>query len=248
MPRLTDLSLLLVLVASLVVGLRLLWRARRTGALPELLFGLAFATGAIGSAGGQMGQRMWWNEPGLLATVLNASAFGLVLVGTCLLYTVVWQVFRPDRTWAAALAIAGSGMALLGFAIRALTGDFSAVTVESPGMAIFQGSRIVLFGWSALEAFRCYALLRRRIRLSLADPLAAAQVLLWGVSGLAMLLFTATVVAAIFVYHVHPLALPGGVLLVTLATLTASVSMWCAFFPPAFLGRLFADGREVPAA
>jgi hypothetical protein len=244
MPRLTALSLVLVLFVSLVVGLRLLWMARRTGELPELLFGIVFTTSAIGSAGGQLGQRLLWDEPGVLATVLNATGFGLVLIGTCLLYTVVWQVFRPDRTWAAALAIAGSGMALLGYAIRALTGDFSTMTVESPGMAIFQGSRIVLFGWWAMESFRYSSLLRRRVRLGLAAPVSALQILLFGVSGLAMMVFTATVVSAIFVQHVHPLEVPSAVVLTTVASLSAAVCMWCAFFPPFALRRLVAGAEE----
>jgi hypothetical protein len=179
--------------------------------------------------------------------VLNASGFGLVLIGTCVLYTVVWQVFRPDRTWAAALAIAGSGMALLGYAIRALTGDFSTMTVESPGMAIFQGSHIVLFGWGAMESARYYSLLRRRMRLGLADPVVARRMLLWGVSGLAMMVFSATVVSAIFVQHVHPLEVPGSVLLITVASLTASASMWCAFFPPAAFSRRVAGAAETQA-
>ena len=237
MPRFTALSLALVLAVTLVVGLRLLGLARRTGKLPELLFGGAFTAGALGAAGGQIGQRLLWTEPGVLSSVLNASSFGCVLVATCLLYTAIWRIFRPDRTWAAALAIAGSGMALLGFAIRALTGDFSTRAVESPGMAIFQGSRLVLFGWCALEALRHYAQLRRRVRVGLAEPVAALQILFWGVAGCSMLLFTATTVAAIFVLHVHPLEMLTGVLLITASALATSTSMWCAFFPPAALRR-----------
>jgi hypothetical protein len=181
--------LLLALVVSLSLGLRLFAMARRTGRLPELLFGIAITAGATGSAGGQIGQRVLWSEASVFATILNAAGFGLILVGTCRLYGVAWQVFRPDRTWAAALAIAGSGMALLGYAIRALTGGFSTLAVESPGMAIFQGSLIVGFGWCALEAFRYCALVRRRVRVGLVDPLSAVQTLLWGISGLAMMLF-----------------------------------------------------------
>ena len=226
-----------------MVGLRLLWASQRTGRLPELLFGVAFTASSIGSAGGQIGQRVLWSEAGVLATVLNASAFGLLLVATCLLYTVVWQVFRPDRTWAAALAIAGSGMALLGYAIRALTGDFSTLTLESPGMAIFQGSRIVLFGWSALEALRYGAILRRRMRLGLADPISALQILLWGAAGLAMMVFTTTVVSAIFVQHADPLELPVAGLLITTASLAASACIWCAFFPPQVMQRWIAPAE-----
>ena len=97
--------------------------------------------------------------------------------------------------------------------------------------------RIVLFGWAALEAFRYHRLQRRRLALGHAAPVAAAQILLWGVAALAMMVFTATVVVSVFVEHRHPLDVPAALWLITSGTLTASAAMWCAFFPPAALRR-----------
>jgi hypothetical protein len=51
-------NLLLLTVVTFVVGVRLLLVARRTCRLPELLFGVAFVSGSLGTAGGQLGQRL----------------------------------------------------------------------------------------------------------------------------------------------------------------------------------------------
>jgi hypothetical protein len=240
-------NLLLLAVVTFVVGVRLLRVALRTRRLPELLFGVAFVFGSLGTAGGQLGQRLLWTQPGPFAAAMNAACFALVALSTFALFATVWRVFRPRQRAAAAGFALGTGLTLAAYAMRLGGGDFPSGNLESPGMALFHTTRIALFGWSAAEALLYHAKLRRQLSIGLGGPVAAAQILLWGVAGLAMVGFSATILVSVFLLHRNPLDLPLAMALVTALVLTTSVAMWCAFFPPAALRR-HAEARSLQTA
>jgi hypothetical protein len=244
MQSFAALSMVFVTVLTLVVGTRLVVMARRTRELPELLFGISFLTGGLGSAGAQLGQRLLWNEPGAMASAMNILCGGLVSLGGVMLFVVVWRVFRPDSR-AAAFASA-VGMALLGlsFAIRIADGSLADARLDGVGLLLLLGCRLVAFSWNAVEALSYYAQLRRRMALGLADPVASAQILLWGVSGLAMMGTSGLIIGSIFVLGEHPLQVPSITAGIVATVCITSFSMWCAFFPPMAMRRLLEESTS----
>lgn len=240
--------MLFTTVVSLVVGVRLLVVASRTRRQPELLFGLAFLCGGAGQAFGQIGQRVLWTEAGPLAITMNALCLALVAVGTLALWTVTRRVFRPEGRIPGALFAIGCGFTLVAYAVRGLDGEFAHVTAGSRGHAIHEAARLVMLSWMAFESTRHYRMLRLRLRLGLADPMATNQLLLWVVSGYATWLAAAVIVWWSFGLRIHPLESPVATVLLTVVMLVIGIGMWCAFFPPAALRRRIEAGLRGSAA
>jgi len=238
------LVLLATLIITTVVGARLLLVARRTRALPELLFGLGFLVGGLGQAFGPLGARLIWSTPGALATALNSACFFLVVVATACLYAAVWRVFLAGSRRGAVTFLLGTGAAIIAYGMRIHSGDFSSGALDSDGNWLFTAARISLFSWAASEAFAYYRRLRKRVRLELASPLAANQILLWGLAAIFSAAFTVVIGHNTIKLHRSPLEDPMSMSLIMLFVIVSSACMWCSFFPPSALRRrLEADAR-----
>jgi len=218
--------------ASLVLGVRLLLLARRTRKLPELAIGLNFLfAGAIGYALLLAAESLRllpapWDGRGSFAGV-TAISFGAACVA---LFS--RAVFRPASTAAAAALVA-----LVAWLALGVWGSWvlhvEGVEAGAGGWLGRWGPNLGLlaaFGWASLEPLRFAALMRRRLRIGLGDPLVANRLLLWGVGTGA--------IAAVALVH---LALqlggrselpPSWVGVVSLLVLATAVCEWLAFFPP----------------
>jgi drug/metabolite transporter (DMT)-like permease len=245
MQTIAVLSMLFTVAVTLTVGVRLLLVARRTRGLPEVLFGFTFLSTALGQAFGQIGLRLLWSTPGPLATTLNALTFAFVTLGTAALGLVVWRVFRPGKGWGAALCAAVCGLTLLAYAVRLWDGDFAIASGQTRGYLLHVAARGILLAWTATEAIHYWSLLRKRLALGLADPMATNQILLWGISGIFAFGGTSMVGYALFVLHQHPLELFGITAVLMATVVGSSVSMWCAFFPPGWMRRRVERGAVV---
>jgi hypothetical protein len=241
------LSMLFTIAVTLTVGVRLLLVARRTRGLPEVLFGFTFISNALGQAFGEVGTRVLWSTPGPLATTMNALTFALVTLGAAALALVVWRVFRPGKGWGAPLCAAGCGLILLAYAIRLWDGDFVDAQGQGRGYALHVAVQGIIIAWAAAEAIHYWSLLRKRLALGLADPMATNQILLWGISGIFFFGSTAAIGYARFVLHQNPLELFGVTAFLMAMVVGASGSMWCAFFPPNWLRR-WVERRAVAVA
>jgi len=239
MQAFAALSMLIALIITLAMGVRLLLVARRTRGLPELLFGISFLTGGLGQAFGQIGHRLIWNTPGPFATTMNTVLFGLVVVATTSLYAAIWRVFLADSTRGKVVFALGSGLAILGFAMRIHSGDFATMKVDSDGNLLFTVTRVALFIWGALEAFHQSSMLTKRAKLGLADAVAANQIWLWGIAAVFSIGLTTVIGHSTIVLHRSPLEDPFGTALVMLCVFGSAGAMWCAFFPPKRLRRHF---------
>jgi hypothetical protein len=235
MRSIAVLSMLVTTIVTLIVGIRLLLVARRTRQLPELLYGIAFVSTGVGQAFPQIGQRLIWTEPGLLATTLDTLFFGVFVVGSLSLWLVTTRVFRPGVAWASRLCWAGCLVTLAAYGLRMLDGDFAAAVTSTRGLLACYVLRLLLFGWVSFEAFRWHALLRKRMALGLADPVATNQILLWGVSGIAAWAASLAITIAIFVRGVHPLDWMPALGVIMASVVVTGGGMWCAFFPPDWL-------------
>jgi hypothetical protein len=224
-------------VSSLAIGLRLVWLARRNRGLPELLIGLGIL--GIGPAGfALMVFAMLLGEarPGLVLAVL-ATAQLAIAGGATSAYVFNWTVFRRDSAWArAVVGVAGLAFAAT-FLGRFATGSYTLPLRLDVWTHLSSANVIVCLLWGSFESLRYYGLMRRRVRLGLADPLLTNRFLLWGLGigcaglgsliGNVVMLVTGTVIGE----------LDGITLSNSLFGLASAVLMWIAFLPPAAYRR-----------
>ncbi len=230
----------------LVMGLRLLWVARRTRMVPELSIGLAYSLGTVGLAalvaasqmtlGGGNGYPIWIIG---MATLMAAAA--ALIVG-------VWRIFQPSAGWAAALA--GAGLLLCVVAVFAQLRPGVQPTYDGMdlGSGLARAAALFSYAWVAVESFRYSAQLRRRRAVGLADSLGVQRFLLWGVSGTLVGIVTCIAVYTQAVLHLGLAHVPEAFLVSQVLLIGSSLGTWFAFFPPGFYQRWAMAGDELEAA
>ena len=244
-------SAIITIVVGCIVGATLLARAARTRQLPEFAVGLGlFAFYALSrplsivsvGLGDSVGS-------GAQLLLLSGSTIGsgLGLFGL-LLFT--WRVFRPrSRSAAAAFAAALTGILLTRFGIIS---DFLAVPESQvPSFADsprWVGASVVLWTaawfWASAESLRYYAMLRRRLRLGLADPVVVNRFFLWGMGcGVAGLVSASLIATTALGMDVHNHPLPQ--LLLSISGAVGPITWYLGFMPPDAYLR-FIRRRERP--
>jgi hypothetical protein len=245
---LLGLSALTSVFVSLVLGVRLLRLWSRSRQLPELAIGASFlAAGVLGYIATVLGNGGTAGLPDAAAYWLMISGVGLISVGVALTYFFVWKVFRPDAAWARWLFWFASVALLL--TVAPISGD-SGVVVQVNIMTVV--GDLVRFGggaWGACESLRYFGLMRKRMRVGLAEPAVTNRFLLWGGASLAtgtIFLVTSTEVR-LALSPADGSVTPGVMTLISLLTLVTAVSQWLAFLPPARYTR-WIESRATAAA
>jgi len=225
------------LVACLAVGIRLLVLAARTRQMPEAALGLTlFASGGLGGILYFVGTSHAEGLGGLAIWVRGAGRLCLS-AGALTLWGFTWRVFRSDSRWAAglfSLALCGvvAGFVGEGFVTGFGGGGFDAVWSQLGILA-----RGLAYLWAAIESFRYFALLRRRLRIGLADPLLVNRFLLWGIATSAAFGIYAVALVNLLGSTSQDVAAgvfrPTWALLTSALGLTAAVCTWLAFLAPA---------------
>jgi hypothetical protein len=175
-------SAILVLVGiSLVVGIRLLVRSLRGGGVPERLLGMMLIlTVGVGYPAMIGADRSEGDVARALFLIANLS----INLGFAFLFVFTWRVFRVGSGWALALVVVGAASlaANLAFHFVALQARSEvAMGSEVPLESALQAGPVAIgYGWAALESLRYYAMMRRRVRVGLADPVVCNRFLLWG--------------------------------------------------------------------
>jgi hypothetical protein len=231
-------------LASLAIGVRLVTLAARTRRLPELLIGL----GILGIGPTAMGSMLLAaslvkSSPGL-ARGATAFAFVAIAVGATAACVFNWKVFRPDqpstRIWVCLTA------ALFGLAIAAaaaITG-FADPLRPGPGGIFVSTLSAANLLWGAGESLLYWRMMRRRLRLGLADPLVTNRFLLWGVGIGAAGLGSVISLGAQFATGAAMAEMPGIMLSNSLHGLTSALLMWVAFLPPAAWKRFVLESHR----
>lgn len=220
-----NLGMVAFLLASAVVGVRLLLLWRRTRELPELSIGLAFVL--AGLIGGILLHLARVHDSGALGT----AAIVCLHAGALCLAFFTWRVFRLDAAWAR-LAF---GALAAGAIVAVLGGGQGTRGAAQNGAAFWIGfwCRALPFGWAAFESGLYFARMRRRVHLGLADAFVAQRFLFWAVgSGLVFWIFAQSAVLLALGADPNDGA---PLLLRSVIGLGASAALWWAFFPP---GRL----------
>jgi hypothetical protein len=220
------------LAVSLAVGTRLLLLARRTRKLPELAMGLNFlVAGFIGYALLVAAESLYLFPKSLAG---YGSFFGVtgISFGGAFVCLFTQRVFRTNSRVALTALVLLSGW----FALSSYGSWVLNVEKEQQGFGVWLGrwgSNVGMFaayGWSTVESLRYYALMRRRVRIGLADPLVANRFLLWGIGTLATLLVSLLYIGAQFLGHYEmPASLIG---ISSTLVLASAIAEWLAFFPP----------------
>lgn len=232
----SRLGLIFFISVAGAVGAALLLRGLRRRAVPEL------ALGAVLVFGGPLGYGptvLAWSgglPAALHASVQAVAQLGLELCAASLLLFNVW-VFRPGSR--VARGVAGGASLAMGAAWVVLLADgaFAGRSLDHPVWQVDCVVRALAFGWAGAEAFREYALCRRRVRVGLAEPALAERFLLWGLFNVGVLgIFANFLYGQVLSAGQPPSALwywTDGVL-----ALATALAAWLAFAPPAaFLRR-----------
>lgn len=244
---LVVMGVILFILASGIVGARLLLLYRRLKQPPELFLGLAYLlAGTLGWAVLLVGALT--TSPGQHVSE-KYQAFSVVMgdLGTFCFYLFVWYVFRRDSAVAKALLALAALALVVSLAadtfVRGVTYGPPPGTVSTIAGSI---ARAFVFPWMAWEALGSYSAFRRRARVGLGNPLVQNRLLLWGLSALATfgisgtataLYWTASDVADAVVKQNRATGLYGALGAVS------ALLLWLAFFPPERYQR-FIEGRK----
>lgn len=219
--------------SSLVIGIRLVALARRTGQLPELLIGVGvLGMGPFGYGLSTLADASA-ETSGILSATFMGSALLALTVGTISQYLFVWMVFRRAERWAPWVFLGAAALATASYALdihgQGLVDRGGAGPWQETGRALRMGC---LF-WSSAESLRYHRLMRRRERVGLGDPVVTNRFLLWGIGAGAAFLGTAVANGLRATTGLSVSEVPLVSLVVSLHGLVAAVAMWLAFRPPA---------------
>lgn len=229
--------LLAAVVIEATIGLRLVMLSRRTRGLAERLWGWAWLLDAISQGGGAVGEAAF---EGLWATVNETAMAGLGSTSLACLAVGIWQIFRPEERWLAAVIGAGLFILALTFFVLSFTGGVVSSGTERSAMSwVNRGLGCVLLGWGAMECGLAYQASAKQRRLGLVEPLLVLRFQLWGVSALLILIFLLLLIGR------DLLGIPNIVVrtLQPVLAFFSGVGTWITFFPPEWLKRRF--DREV---
>ena len=224
-------------LVSLVVGVRLLLLARRTGEQPELLIGTAFLSGgALGYTLTVASMQVREPSPDLSRTLYY---IGMPLISLCAVCLVrFWQkLYHPTDSWASWIVAASA--IVLGASLLAqwATTTVGASAAESPWYRLQLPVQAGAYAINVIASTRFHLRLRRRIALGLADPIVANRVLLWALAAAAVCMQYAYTIALVWIAAPgeQPEANPA---LISALGLTAAALIVLAFFPPPAYRRL----------
>jgi hypothetical protein len=234
--KLLGAGVLFQVAVSAVVGARLLRLAARTRQVPELALGSAYVL--LGTLGHPLAILA---RSGALAPAASAPLLAAALAAqdlACLgIYLMTWRTFRPERrALGAAIAAVALGMAA---SVAAGAREGFAAADYGAGYWLGLALRAGGFLWAACESLRHHALLRRRLRLGLADPVVADRFRLWSIANLALCVGFAVFAAARLAQTGS--ATPPVALVTTSAIgVLSGTATWLAFLPPARYTRFVA--------
>lgn len=246
----SGLVTMLNLILCLVVGLRLLRVGTQPDRRPELALAIYFLGNPFLSTicqglvyGGMVDTRLAL-PPDVSQFVLGLGILGMA-VGGAAICAFIAMSFWSGSSWARAVAIAGSVLALGGFAFEAVQEGFTVRLVPGSGHWTAWAGRTLPMVWLTAESLRYWRMLRRRERLGLADAVVVNRFLLWGIFSAA----TFVNLAADLIAHVLYAVLAGtstevvmevmqpvlfGTMTVTMIlSMVSAVALFLTFFSPA---------------
>lgn len=187
MQGLAGLAIATLVIASIAVGSRLLALHRRSGEAPELLLGLMLLL-SVGL--GYPLKIVATFVDGAIVPLLLAISSLSVSVGFSCLVAFTWRVFRRDSTRARAAALVAITLLLatgIWDVFDVLFGAEPALPDDVTPQSVTHGIAVMgAYLWTACESLRYREMVKRRVRLGMADPVVCNRLLLWGLMGLSV--------------------------------------------------------------
>lgn len=216
---------------ALAVGIRLLWLAHRTRELPELCIGIGvLGIGPVGFGAAVAALQLEAGAPGAAAGLAAVGLLGNA-AGVCFKVVFNWRVYHADNTGLRWLVVAGVLTYGVIFVVNAVRG-FPA----QPPVDVYYYARILpqvaALLWGAFEALRYWGLMRRRLRIGLADPVVTNRLLLWGIGAFSAGFGTLVGVVAQVFLGVSSAETPWVMASSSAHGFVAAVAMGLAFVPP----------------
>lgn len=212
-------------IASFIIGTRLLIRGLSEQTRPEKLLGAHALLIASGNVVIQGAVLVGLHGTTLSDIIVRSGGVTVDIGYACFVWFCV-EVYRPEmpsiRKLSIALLLAIIGVQPIGVLFH-----------STAGMIFYseQVLRVSSYAWGAYEAFRFYAVMRRRSQYGMGDPIVENRFLLWGVATtLALLILIAMCITfkATAVSELGAWTLTVGAIL----TMPTSFLVWLAFFPP----------------
>jgi len=228
-----ELALAAFLTLNAIIGIRLLWLASRTRERPELYLGIGHLFGgALGWALLFLGFLVGDPKTSTLGLVLMVSGLISLNIAHLALALFAWRVFNPERRLLGVLfftlvAVLGADFVHNGLIAREFAPPAENFWYWPGAMA-----RNLCWFWLTSSSFLYWRKLRRRLRIGLADPVAANRVFLLFLTS-ALITATALIVSSasvLGIWAAHPHFM-GSVSM--LLALPAVLFSWLAFIPPA---------------
>jgi hypothetical protein len=218
-------------VVSLTVGVRLValwWRNRQ---LPELLIGLGvLGIGPVGFGCITFGQILDADFHAASRVVFAVGVFA-ASGGALAKYAFNHVVYHPgSRAVLSLVYLAGVGMLVCCLWAWVATG-FSGAQEFDASYFVRTFLQVGCLLWGSIEALRYWRMMRRRLRLGLADPVVTNRFFMWGVGAGAAGVGTAIGVTAQLLIGRPPLEIPWVTLSSSMHGLVAAVALWFAFLP-----------------
>jgi hypothetical protein len=247
-----GLGMLTWYVSALYVGARLLRLGLQRGNAPAKWIGIymfvAMGLGrvflSIPLARGELG--------GIPVTVLDrvlvALGFSATVIGNVCILTFTRRVFRRDSAIAQGVLLGVSAMLVGGTLGHGITTGFDRDLAAGFAVLYLAGT-ISTNAWASFESLRYYGLMRKRLRVGLAEPLEVNRFLLWGFgSGAAAIILLATTLETM----VHASLTAASISMIRYITvpLLSLLGVACAgcylfaFFPAEWYVRRFAAPAE----
>jgi hypothetical protein len=231
-------------VVSLTVGVRLValwWRDRE---LPQLLIGLGvLGIGPIGFGCQTLGQVLHADYDVAARAVFAIGLFA-ASGGAFAKYIFNYTVYHPGSLAVRRLAqVAGAGLLVSCIWVWASNG-FTRIQEIDASYLVRSALQVSCLLWGSIEALRYWRMMRRRVRLGLADPVVTNRFFMWGVGAGAAGVGTAVGITAQMLIGRPPLEIPWVTMSSSLHGLVAAVALSLAFLPTAAYRRFLLRRAE----
>jgi len=217
-------------MANLIIGVRLLWLAKKTRKLPEFTLGTSFIlAGAIGWTAILISREVSASDPAA-AEFLLAMGTLITNLGNVTLLVFIWRVYRPHAIWVVILTVILVSMMAVSTVYNSIIVGKTYAGPSEPIQWLGISARLATYFWGTLESFIFWRKLKKRVLIGLAEPVITNRVFMWCVAAASTLITTiittSTYIRRATVYTDVEM------LLFSVLGFVGAFSVWLAFWPP----------------
>ena len=220
---------------AFVVAAKMLRLASRTGESPELLIGVALLVGGAVGYPASIAALLTASRDPALALRLTTGA-NLALYLSCFTMLLTWcVVYHRGQPWARYVVVAVSALLFVSFVDRTAAVDLQALSRAErsahPGYLRSLAVQLLPHLLNAVSGLHYHSMLRRRVRLGLADPAVSNRIALWASGSVMVVLQYSYGLATPWMSQWFDASAVSSVIVGSFG-LTIAILLAFAFFPP----------------